>query len=460
MMGDIEAGRINCVAVKDLSRFGRDYIETGRYLERIFPALGVRFIAVTDHYDSLFADAGERKIVLPVKNFINDSYCRDISMKVKSQLEIKRRAGEYLGAFALYGYRKDPQDKTRLVPDEYAADIVRRIFAWKIEGLAVSAIAAKLNGLGILSPKEYKKSQGENYRGGFSGAGQSKWGSAAVKRILTDETYLGHLLQGRTEKINYKVKKSVRKPKEEWVRAGNTHEAVVSQDDFFVVQNLLLSDGRASPGRGRVSPFMGLLFCGDCKEQMVRRVIHYKNTEKVYYICSTKNRGEGCSRHSIEEDRLKGLVRDVVCRYANSFLEQKRLSLQAEGREANFAAVMGCSQEILRLKAEQDKYHGLCSSLYEDLEQGVITGKEFDRLHKEFEKKAGEFAAAQEKQQQMLQEMFKSGVRSAGRLRAFQEFMELREIDRPTLASLVKRISVYEGKRIEIEFYFREQRAK
>ena len=170
MISDIRAGRVNCVIVKDLSRFGRDYIETGRYLDQVFPALGVRFIALTDRYDSFSADAGERNIVLPVKNFINDSYCRDISTKVKSQLAIKRRKGECLAAFAVYGYRKSAEDRNRLLVDDYAAGIVRRIFAWKIEGMAVSAIAEKLNGLHILSPKEYKKSLGLNYRGGFTRA--------------------------------------------------------------------------------------------------------------------------------------------------------------------------------------------------------------------------------------------------------------------------------------------------
>ena len=155
MIGDIEAGRVNCVVVKDLSRFGRDYIEAGRYLEKIFPALGVRFIALTDHYDSISADTGERQIVLAVKNFINDSYCRDISTKVKSQLAVKRKAGECLSPFAVYGYRKSPKDKNKLVVDDYAAEIVRRIFRWKIEGMAVAAIAKKLDELHILSPKEY-----------------------------------------------------------------------------------------------------------------------------------------------------------------------------------------------------------------------------------------------------------------------------------------------------------------
>lgn len=457
MIADIETGRVNCVIVKDLSRFGRDYIEMGRYLERIFPTYGVRFIALTDHYDSFLADAGERTIVLPVKNFINDSYCRDISTKVKSQLAVKRKAGEYLGAFARYGYQKDPEDKNRLIMDEYASDIVRRIFAWKIQGVAVAAIANRLNELGILSPKEYKKFKGDNYKGGFSGKGESKWGSASVKRILTDEIYLGHMIQGRTEKINYKIKKCVNKPYEAWVRVENTHEPIISQDDFMIVQNLLSVDGRICPSEKDVNPFMGLLYCGDCKEQMVRRVVRYKDTCKTYYICSTKNRGEGCTRHSIEETALKGIVSEMVRIYANSFLEQKRLFEQSGGMETDFSILVKYNKEILRLRVEQDKYYTLCSGLYDDLRKGVITKEEFERLHEEFEGKAKTYATAQEKQKELIQEMLKAGIVSAARLQAFQDCMELKEIDRHTLASLVKRIYIYENKRIEMEFYFTNQ---
>ncbi len=457
MLSDIKAGRVNCVIVKDLSRFGRDYIETGRYLDQVFPALRVRFIALTDRYDSFSADAGERNIVLPVKNFINDSYCRDISTKVKSQLAVKRRKGECLAAFAVYGYRKSAEDRNRLLVDDYAAGIVRRIFAWKIEGMAVSAIAEKLNSLHILSPKEYKKSLGLNYRGGFTRGSGSKWSSPSVRRILTNEVYLGHLVQGRTERINYKVKKCVEKPEEEWIRVENTHEPIISADDFEIVQNLLRADGRISPEKKEISPFMGLLFCGDCKEQMVRRVNRYKGTERVYYICSTKNRGEGCSRHSIEETVLKELTGTAIRRYANDFLEQEQLFAQAKKREANLQAVINYNKEISRLKKEQDKYYSLCAGLYEDLRKGVITKAEFERLHGEFQKKAERLSAAEEKQEQLVREMFKSGVLSAGRLASFKDSLELKEIDRHTLTSLVKRIWVYEEKRIEIEFYFIDQ---
>ena len=457
MMSDVEAGRVNCVIVKDLSRFGRDYIESGRYIQKVFPALGVRFIALTDHYDSFHADAGESGIVLPVKNFINDSYCRDISTKVKSQLEVKRKNGECIAPFALYGYRKAEYNKNQLVIDEYAADIVRKIFEWKMDGMAVSAIAEKLNGLGVLSPKEYKKSIGSNYKGGFSGAVKSMWSSSTVKRILTNEAYLGHLIQGKTEKINYKLKKSVEKPKEDWIKVEDTHEAIISDDNFLIVQNLLKSDSRISPVTEKNSLFAGVLFCGDCGEQMIRRVNHYKDTQKVYYICSTKNRGEGCTRHSIEEEKLKRIILESIRRYANYFLEEKRVFDKSMELETNFESIVRYDTEIARLKQEQDKYYSLCSGLYEDLKCGIISKEEFERLHGEFKRKATEFEEAQKKQETMIKELFKNGVISAGRLKTMQDCAELREIDRHTLCSMVKEILVYEEQRIEIVFYYTDQ---
>ena len=456
MISDIEAGKVNCVIVKDLSRFGRDYIESGRYIQKIFPALSVRFIALTDHYDSFRADVSESGIVLPVKNFINDSYCRDISTKVKSQFEVKRKNGECIAPFAPYGYKKAENDKNRLVPDDYAADIVGKIFAWKIEGMAVSAIAEKLNGLGVLSPKEYKKSTG-NYKGGFSGAVKSGWSSSTVKRILTNETYLGHMVQGKREKINYKLKKSVDKPRDEWIKVENTHEAVISEDQFHIVQNLLKVDGRVSPVTEKNGLFTGILFCGDCGEQMIRRTNRYKDTCKVHYICSTKNRGDGCSRHSIEEEKLKEIVAEMIRHYANCFLEEKQMFEKALEMETNFESIVRYDTEIARLKGEQDKYYSLCSGLHEDLRQGVVTKEEFERLHGDFRRKASEFEEAQKKQEDMIKELFKNGVISAARLKTMQESSELKEIDRHTLCSMVKAIRVFENKRLEVEFYYMNQ---
>lgn len=457
MISDINAGEVNCVIVKDLSRFGRDYIETGRYIQKIFPALSVRFIALTDHYDSLKADAGESGIVLPVKNFINDSYCRDISTKVKSQFEVKRRKGECIAPFALYGYRKAENNRNKLIVDEYAAGIVRRIFMWKINGCAISAIAEKLNELGILSPKEYKKSTGSNYNGGFSGAAKSMWSSATVKRILTNEMYLGHMVQGKTDKINYKLKKSVQKPKQDWIKVNNTHEAIISEDDFRVVQNLLRTDVRVSPASKKNSFFSGLVFCGDCREQMIRRVNRYKNTQRVYYICSTKNRAEGCTRHSIQEEQLREFVDETVRKYVNCFMDEKQLFEKALGMRMEFESLEHCNAEIERLRAEQSRYYSLCSGLYEDLKEEIITQEEYERLYGEFKRRAAELEEAQKKQELMIKEMFKNGVVSAGRLSAMRECCELKQVDRRTLCSMVRKINVFENRRIEIEFYYTDK---
>lgn len=454
MMSDIEAGRVNCVIVKDLSRFGRDYIESGRYIQRVFPDSGVRFIAVTDHYDSFYADEGDRGIVLPVKNFINDSYCRDISAKVKSQFQVKRRKGECIAPFAPYGYRKAEDNKNQLIIDEYAAEIVRKIFEWKIDGMAVSAIAEKLNGLGILSPREYKKCSGSHYKGGFSGALKSMWSSSTVKRILTNEIYLGHLVQGKTEKINYKIKKCVEKPKEEWIKVENTHEAIITQDCFRSVQNLWKADSRVSPVTGESSLFAGILFCGDCGEQMIRRVNSYGNTKKECFICSTKNRGEGCTRHCIGEEKLRELVTEVVRTYANSFLDEKKVTEKSLRLEQGVMSAGRDGKEITELRKEQDKYKFLCRALYEDLRQEVITEEEFARLSHEFKCRLKGFKDALEKQEAMAKELSGKRETSAGCLKMMRECPIVREIDRHTLCSMVKEIRIFENHRMEIELFY------
>ena len=186
MIEDLSSGKINCVIVKDLSRFGRDYIEVGRWIQKIFPAFGIRFIAITDHYDSKTATGSETSLILPIKNFINDSYCRDISQKVKSHQQIKREKGEFIGAFAVYGYCKSKENQKRFVKDPYAAEIVRKIYQWRLTGISMFAIAKRLNQAGILSPMEYKRLHGEHYYTGFGSKICAKWSAGAVKRILED----------------------------------------------------------------------------------------------------------------------------------------------------------------------------------------------------------------------------------------------------------------------------------
>ena len=460
MMADVEAGEVDCVIVKDLSRFGRDYIEAGRLIQKTFPALNVRFIAITDHFDTLTADYNETSLVLPVKNFVNDSYSRDTSNKVRSHQKVKRQKGDFIGAFTVYGYRKDSQDKNHLVIDEYAAEIVRNIFQWKLEGMSTTAIADKLNGMGILSPMEYKKSKGERFSTGFSVGVKAAWSAVAVKRILVNELYIGTMVQGKSEKINYKLDKCREKPPEEWARVENRHEAVISREDFENVQRLLLTDCRAANGETKAHLFSGLLFCGDCGEPMVRRVNRYKGKENVCFICSTKNKGQGCTRHNIPEEELKRLLFDGLKLQTALLLDEAKILPHIQRMEVNFEEVERFDREIMRLHAEEQKYLSLRSGLYEDLKTGIITQEDFKNFRSIYEEQYARTQEAIRKQEDLIKELFKEGVASGMRLERFKEVKELTELDRDVLLHFVERVHVYEDKRISTELKNKEQFSK
>lgn len=223
MMEDAQKGVINCIMVKDLSRLGRNYIETGRYLERIFPSMGLRLIAVNDNYDTFDKNSNDNEIVVPFKNLINDAYCRDISIKIRSHLDVKRKDGQFIGSFAMFGYEKDSANKNHLVIDEDAARVVELIFQYRLNGLSAQRIADKLNELGFQPPYEYKRKRGFNYNSGFKSADKAKWTRDTVTRLLGSEMYTGTMVQGRTKRINYKVKKSLPIDPEDWIRVENTH---------------------------------------------------------------------------------------------------------------------------------------------------------------------------------------------------------------------------------------------
>ena len=457
MMADIEAGNINCVIVKDLSRLGRDYIEAGRLIQKTFPAFHVRFIALTDNFDSQTADSSTQSLVLPVKNFINDSYCRDISQKVKSSQKAKREQGKFIGPFAVYGYRKSEEDKNKLCPDDYAAQIVRNIFAWKLNGMSAQAIAQRLDGLGVLSPMEYKRSLGENYSTSFRTRTTAKWSAVAVNRILANEVYTGVMVQGKSGKVNYKVKKAVAKPREEWVRVEGTHEAIISREDFEVVQELLKVDTKAKADGTCSHLFSGLLFCGDCREPMYRRVNRYKGASKVYFICPTRNKGQGCTRHSIPEEELKGIVFRSLQTHISAFLDVCSQLEHIQGMEVDFEEVAKFDTEIGRLHKEQEKYLELRAGLHEDLKTGLITEADFKNFRAIYEKKYREAEEALRKQEGMLRQLFRNGVASGVRLEKFKDAMELTELDRDTVLCFISRIEVFEGKKVYVEFRGEEE---
>lgn len=457
MCEDIYNGRVNMVIVKDLSRLGRDYIDSGRYVKKIFPSYHVRFVSVLDHFDSLTATQSDVNLLIPVKNFVNDNYSRDISGKVRSHQEVMRENGLYVGSHVAYGYKKLETDRNRIIPDEYAADIVRKIFDWKLKGLSSASIADKLNGLGVAAPSEYKRQLGGNYKSGFQKNRKAKWSAVAINRILKNKIYIGVLEQGKREKVNYKLNKVVEKPETEWAVKENTHEAIISRADFENVAKLLNLDTRKSPEEETLFMLSGLMFCGECGRSMVRRCNRYKDKQSVYYICATYNKGKGCSRHSIAQSVIEDILLDAIKRHIEHVARLDELLNTIRDREVNYDDIVANDQEILAKYKELDQCKKVEMSLHRDLAAGIISIKEYEQFKNNFAHKSAEIEETIRKLQQEIETVFKEGLFAYEWIDTFTKTGNITSLDRSIVLSLVEKITVYEENRIEITFKYQDE---
>ncbi|MDE7313874.1 MAG: recombinase family protein [Eubacterium sp.] len=233
LMEDAAAGRIDCIVVKDLSRLGRNYLETGKYLEKAFPVLGVRFVSVTDHFDTK-AQCSDG-FTVPLKNIANEMYSRDISKKVGSVLAQRQRQGAFIGAWAAYGYRKCAHDPHKIEPEEETAPVVQAVFQMRLDGMSSGQIAARLNAQGIPSPSRYHYLKGELTCSRFAGM---LWQPQMVRKILSSQVYLGHMVQGRKRASFYEGKKQRTLPASEWVVVEHTHQPLITEEIFQAVQQM------------------------------------------------------------------------------------------------------------------------------------------------------------------------------------------------------------------------------
>lgn len=457
MCEDIYNGRVNMVIVKDLSRLGRDYIDSGRYVKKIFPSYHVRFVSVLDHFDSLTATQSDVNLLIPVKNFVNDNYSRDISGKVRSHQEVMRENGLYVGSHVAYGYKKLETDRNRIIPDEYAADIVRKIFDWKLKGLSSASIADKLNGLGVAAPSEYKRQLGGNYKSGFQKNRKAKWSAVAINRILKNKIYIGVLEQGKREKVNYKLNKVVEKPETEWAVKENTHEAIISRADFENVAKLLNLDTRKSPEEETLFMLSGLMFCGECGRSMVRRCNRYKDKQSVYYICATYNKGKGCSRHSIAQSVIEDILLDAIKRHIEHVARLDELLNTIRDREVNYDDIVANDQEILAKYKELDQCKKVEMSLHRDLAAGIISIKEYEQFKNNFAHKSAEIEETIRKLQQEIETVFKEGLFADEWIDTFTKTGNITSLDRSIVLPLVEKITVYEENRIEITFKYQDE---
>lgn len=457
MMEDVKEGRTDCIIVKDLSRFGRNYLDAGEYIEKIFPFLGVRFIAVNDNYDSLAGKNASDDLIIPFKNLINEAYCRDISVKVRTQLEIKRKSGQYIGAFAVYGYMKDEADKNRLVVDEYAADVVRDIFKWKLEGMSPQDIAVRLNQSGILSPMEYKKSLGMKFATSFKANPQAVWSANAVLRILKNPVYIGVLTQGKETTPSYKVRKRVTKPEDEWTVIPDSHEAIIRREDFESVQKVLSLDTRRSPEDSNVQLFSGMVFCGECGASMVRKTVPSGNKKYVYYVCSAHKQDKSCSSHGIRDAALEEVVLETVKQYIRDVVDLDDLLAMTDTAPLRTAEAQKVQRQLDKKRSEHERLQKLLMSLYENLADGIIDREEYARFKQSYTERAAECEKQMDALQVSLVQIKEHGGEHREWMAQFRKHLNITELERSIAVALIDRILIYKDNREEVHFRFEDE---
>lgn len=438
------------IIVKDLSRFGRDYIGAGTYIQKTFPQFHIRFISINDNYDSQHADMSDTNLILPIRNFINDSYARDISNKVKSSQKMKREKGEYIGSFAPYGYKKSEENKNKLIVDENVRDIIKSIFDMKLKGYSSKSIAEELNDLGIDSPKVYKEKQGLHYTGGFKVLKVRNWSAKSINRIIENEVYIGTMLQGKSATINYKNKKQIEKDKRDWVKVEHTHEGIISKEVFYIANRMLKRDLYSSKEK-KTDLFSGMLFCKDCNSPLVRRVVKYKEKEQVFYICSKYNKEKSCTRHSMKKEDLEEILTGVFEDYL-AFHENLYQKIQTIDITKNIV-----DTQIGILQREKEMTQELLSSLYVDLEEDIISKEEYQIFRKNYLEqitKLNENIEYRRKKQEAAKERIKNNEKW---LIDIKKYKALTKPDRLSVVMLIDKILIGEDKEIEVIFNHQEE---
>lgn len=433
LLADIEAGRVDLVITKDLSRLGRDYIGTGHYMERWFPEHRVRYISLLDGIDTGVESAAND--ITPFRAIMNDMYAKDISKKIGSVKHDKQRRGLFIGGKAVFGYRLSEDEKNRLVVDETAAVVVRRVFSMALEGRSCRGIAAALNAEAIPTPALYA---------GLP-PGRGLWSSETVSALLRNETYTGCMVQGRTRRVSYKSKKCVRQPCSDWAVVPGTHEAIVSRETFERVGKML--DARSTT-RERKHPFLlkGLLFCAECGAPL--GVIARGGT--LYFICRTYQRTgkDGpCTCHAAREEEVTAAVLEVVYAICAQYLTPTFLLPEAAGALAQARDQAAHSQKNAGLQA---KLHALTARMdraYLDKLDGVLDERDFARVYQKLREERSEL------EQKLAQPPEQPESPSAATLaRDFAENALKGEL----LFCLVKRIDLSEDRRVTVHFRCKE----
>ena len=453
LISDIDRKIIDCVIVKDLSRFGREHIKTNYYMEIYFPSNNVRFISLGENIDSYANPKRMESIDIPFTNLINDHYLTQVSISTKSSLQIKQKEGKFVGALAPYGYLKAPYDKHKLIIDGEVKDIVIKIFNDYIKGSTLSGIAKGLNVNQILSPGAYRaKKSGKTI--------YSSWKSNAIHNILDQPIYTGDMVQGRTYSPNHKVKKRIPQPKDKWIIVKNTHEAIISREIYDKAQDILSRD--IKPVRQKCeeikpSILAGYVYCSDCGGKMIRSLA-VSNGKKIYrFVCSTyKNKGKDfCSSHYIQEDKLTGLLFETINLYTRIAVDDAFIKRAEEIHRKNNVSSFFIIK-LKKVKKELEEVKMIRQGLYKDYKLNMISASEYTDMKAGFEMQYNDLLKqiASLSKSIELEKTKKLPINET--LEYLKEHGTFKELTRDMVIKLVDRIIISNDNKIKIIYNFED----
>ncbi|MBR1533232.1 MAG: recombinase family protein [Ruminococcus sp.] len=454
MMADVYAGRINCVIVKDSSRFGRNASESGRYIGEIFPQLQVRYIAVNDLIDSGKSQGAAVDFLNnTMRGMINEYYVAANSESIRSTLNMERRRGDFIGSFAKYGSKKDPEDHHKLMIDGPAAENVRLIFRLYLNGVGIRGIVRYLNENGIVNPSTYKRQHEMNFKARSIGS-TALWSDKTVRRTLLDEMYTGTMVQGKNRKINYK-NKSVRScPPDEWIRVENTHEAIISRDDFDRVQKMLKSGVKGSVQSGNIDLFAGLLKCANCGHALIKKANRNPDKTYVYYRCSTHSKCKtACTAHTLRYERLYHCVLYCIRQMVDAAVNADEVLRQMKENQTA-ATNDGLKKQLEKQEKELDRVMRLLADLYPDFKDGIINADQYRMNKKKYEQAQKDLTQSIEKLKTSIGKADDSGNTANDFIEHFKCHGNIDRLTRPLLTELIDRIVVHEDGTLDISFNF------
>lgn len=454
MMADIYSEKVNCVIVKDSSRFGRNASESGRYIGELFPRLQVRFIAVNDLIDS----GKSRSIASDFLNvgfrgLMNEYYVAANSESIRSTLNMERRKGEFIGSFAKFGYQKDPSDHHKLVIDEPAAEVVRMIYSWYLSGVGIRGIVRRLNERGLPNPSTYKRMKGLNFKARTVGDSRL-WCDKTVRRILRDEMYIGTMVQGKNKKINYKSKAIRSCMPDEWIRVENTHDPIIGKDDFERVQRMLQTGVKGAVQSGSIDLFAGLLKCADCGHALIKKTNHNPDKTYVYYRCSSHCKCKtACTAHTIRYERLYYCVLYCIRQMVDAAVNVDEVLLRVKENQVR-ALDDGLNQQLKKQEQELEKVIQRMADLYPDLKDGVINADQYRIIKRKYEQAQRDLTQSIEKLKVSLGQADDDYVATNDFIEHFKKHGNIKSLTRPILTELIDRIVVHKDGTLDIAFNF------